>query len=215
MRTARSKPRKKRQIPALAAPRLSQYFRALLEAGDTELISSEDISQATGHSAAQVRRDLAYFGQFGTPGRGYNVESLKKSLLHILGIDKTWNVGLVGVGNLGSALLGYRGFRQQGFRIMAAFDQDPSKVGKAIDSVPVLAIKELAPLAKQERIKMAILTVPAGAAQEVADEVVKAGITAILNFAPVRLQVPKDVKVHNIDMAVELERLSFLVTRTN
>lgn len=212
---SRKKSNRKRRIPALAAPRLSQYVRALFESGSSEVISSEEISETTGHSAAQVRRDLATFGQFGTPGRGYTVQSLKKSLLEILGIDKAWNVALIGVGNLGSALLGYKGFRQHGFKVVAAFDKEPSKVGSAIEGVPVLPLEKLSQTVKSAHIKMAVLTVPQTAAQEVADLAVKAGVTAVLNFAPVRLSVPASVQVHNIDMAIELERLSFLVTRSN
>ncbi len=204
-----------RKIPELAVPRLSQYYRALLELRDKEVVSSEELAAFTGHNAAQIRKDLTYFGQFGTPGLGYSVEDLRKALLHILGIDKAWNVALVGVGNLGAALLGYKGFRPQGFRLAAAFDKDPAKVGQSVEGVPVLSVADLAGAVRRENIRMAIVTVPAAAAQEAADALVAAGVRAILNFAPVRLKVPETVTVHNIDVAIELERLSFFSTRNN
>src|SRR5438477_604313 len=117
-----------RRVPDLAAPRLSHYYRALLESRETDVISSEELSRLTGYTAAQIRRDLAGFGPFGTPGRGYEVSELKQALLAILGIDKEWRVALVGAGNLGQALLGYRGFRDQGFKILAAFESDPARI---------------------------------------------------------------------------------------
>ncbi|MBI3292327.1 MAG: redox-sensing transcriptional repressor Rex [Elusimicrobia bacterium] len=199
-----------RRIPQRTIPRLSHYYRALLESREVQLISSETIAELTGYTAAQVRRDLAYFGQFGTPGRGYSVEDLKKVLLQILGIDHQWNVALIGMGNLGLALLRYRGFHEQGFNIIAGFDNDPRKVGQMIEGVKVHQMDELAEYAKRDQIRMAVVTVPASAAQAVVDQLVGVGVKAILNFAPVRLQVPGGVKIHNIDLAIELERLSFL-----
>lgn len=199
-----------RRIPQRTIPRLSHYYRALFESREVTVISSETIAELTGYSAAQVRRDLAYFGQFGTPGRGYPVEGLKEALLQILGIDRHWSVVLLGMGSLGSALLRYQGFRAQGFNIVAAFDNDPAKVGQAIEGVTVRSTRELAEWTKQEQIHMAILTVPATVAQSVVDDLIAGGVKAILNFAPVRLQVPAGIKVHNIDLAIELERLSFL-----
>lgn len=204
---------KERKIPESAVPRLSQYYRALLELGNRDVTSSEDLATLTGYTAAQIRKDLTYFGQFGTPGLGYNVQDLRKALFQILGIDKEWRVVLVGVGNLGAALLGYKGFRRGGFKLAAAFDSDAGKVGRSVEGIQVLALDKLADTVKSERVQMAILTVPVAAAQDVADVLVKAGVRAVLNFAPVRLKVPEQVTVHNIDMAVELERLSFLCAR--
>ncbi|MGQ0644500.1 MAG: redox-sensing transcriptional repressor Rex [Elusimicrobiota bacterium] len=202
-----------RRIPELAVPRLSRYYRALLESRDEDVISSEEISGLTGYSAAQIRKDLTYFGQFGTPGRGYPVEDLRKALLKILGMDREWNVGLVGVGHLGAALLGYKGFRRQGFRLAAAFDVDPAKTGGSVEGVPVFPLETLGEVARREDIQMAILTVPPSAAEAAAGAIVRAGIRSILNFAPLRLSVPKSVTVHNVDMAIELEKLSFLCAR--
>lgn len=202
-----------RKIPELAVPRLSRYYRALMDLQPREVVSSEELAALTGYSAAQIRKDLTYFGQFGTPGLGYNVEDLRRALFQILGIDKEWNVALVGVGNLGAALLGYKGFRRQGFRLVAAFDKDPQKTGQTVEGTPVLSLDSLIDTARRENIQMAVVTVPIGAAQDVADLLVKAGVRAVLNFAPVRLRVPEHVTVHDIDVAVELERLSFLASR--
>jgi redox-sensing transcriptional repressor len=204
-----------RKVPELAVPRLSQYYRALLETGDRTVISSEELALLTGYGAPQIRRDLTYFGQFGTPGRGYNVADLKSSLARILGLDKDWTVALVGVGNLGAALLGYKGFRRAGFRLVAAFDKDPAKVGQTLEGVPVHDEAVMAQVTAKEGIRMAVLTVPAAAAQDAADKLAAAGVKALLNFAPVRLRVPADVTVHTIDVAIELERLSFLTIHQN
>lgn len=204
-----------RKVPELAVPRLSQYYRALLELGDREVVSSEDLAVLTGYGAPQIRRDLTYFGQFGTPGRGYGVADLKISLGRILGLDKDWAVVLVGVGNLGAALLGYKGFRRQGFRLVAAFDKNPDVVGQTLQGVPVLDESKLLDVVAKEGVRMAVLTVPAAAAQEVADRLSASGVKALLNFAPVRLKVPAEVTVHTIDVAIELERLSFLTIHQN
>ncbi|MBI4396322.1 MAG: redox-sensing transcriptional repressor Rex [Elusimicrobia bacterium] len=205
--------RQERKISGLAVPRLSQYYRALLDSQSRKVISSEELSLLTGFSAAQIRRDLACFGQFGKPGLGYNVEDLKNALIQILGMDREWNVALVGVGNLGAALLGYKGFRRPGFRLVAAFDIDSQKVGQTVEGVPILHEDHLIEFVQKESVQLAVITVPAAAAQEVADLLVRAGIRALLNFAPLRLKVPDSVMVHNIDVAIELERLSFLASR--
>jgi len=203
-----------RGIPDLAVPRLSHYYRALLESRETDVISSEELSRLTGYSAAQIRRDLASFGQFGTPGRGYSVLDLRTALLSILGIDKDWHVALVGAGNLGQALLGYKGFRDQRFKVLYAFDNDPQKIGREFQGVKVYPLSELSQRIAQNNIRMAILTVPVAAAQEVVNQLVSSGVSAILNFVPVRLKVPEQITVQNIDMAIELERLSYRTTRS-
>lgn len=202
-----------RKIPELAVPRLSRYYRALAEARNKEVMSSEDLSALTGYSAAQIRKDLTYFGQFGRPGLGYNVQALRDALRRILGLDREWHVALVGVGRLGAALLGYKGFRQQGFRLVAAFDEDPRKAGQNVDGVPVWPLSRLPEVARREGIHLAIVAVPVDAAQEVADRLAQAGVKSILNFAPARLTLPPGVTVHNVDMAIELEKLCFLSTR--
>lgn len=202
------------RIPSVVIPRLSVYYRILLESRHSDFISSEEIAQFTGFSAAQVRKDLSLFGQFGTPGKGYPVEELKQAILKILGTDKEWNVVLVGVGNLGSALLAYKGFGRLGFKIKCAFDSDLRKIGKNLEGITVQDISELASTLKRENIHIAIVAVPVAAAQQVVDILVEAGIRAILNFAPLRPHVPKDVEILNIDLSIELERLTYYVTTT-
>ena len=202
-----------RKIPDLAVPRLSRYYRALLESRESDVISSEELSRLTGHTAAQIRRDLACFGQFGTPGRGYAVTELKTAILSILGIDQEWRVALVGAGNLGQALLGYEGFKKQGFNVLFAFDNDREKIGKTIHGVLIHPSSEMTRLIREHDVRMAILTVPSRQAQEIINELADNGIRAILNFAPVRLKVPEGVTLQNIDMAIELERLSYLTLR--
>ena len=201
------------RVPPNVVPRLSRYYRILCDNSQKERISSQELSNESGFTAAQIRKDLGYFGQFGYPGRGYNVEELKGSIGKILGLDRRWNVALVGVGNLGLALLGYKGFRKQGFDIVAAFDADRRKTGKKVNGVKINSIKSLPQVAKKLNIQMAIITVPDNAAQNVADLAVMAGVKAILNFAPVRLKLPESTKIRNIDMTIEIERLSFLISR--
>ena len=200
-------------IPALAVPRLSHYYRVLLEAASTNVISSDEISELTGYSAAQVRRDLACFGQFGTPGKGYPIGILKKELARILGLDRQWNVVLVGAGYLGQALLRYKGFRQQGFQIVACLDNDPAKQRRKIHGVSVYPVEELSKIREDLAVQMAIVTVPAVSAQKTVDLLIRSGICSILNFAPVRPKVPVSVMLHNIDLTIELERLSFQTVR--
>jgi len=205
------------RIPPMTVRRLSTYYRILrgLEShGDTEPLSSERMSQLTGFTAAQVRRDLAYFGSFGKRGVGYDIQELQQSLRTILGIDRQWSIALVGVGNLGMALLSYRGFSAQGFHIQSAFDSDATKHGRRLGSIVVRPVEELARAAKEENIQMAIVTVPPAEAQTVIDQVVDAGIKGILNFAPVQLQVPKGVNLVRVDLSIEMEYLSYLLTNS-
>lgn len=203
----------RRKVPQVVIPRLSLYYRAILESRK-ELVSSEELSKLTRFSPSQVRRDLAYFGQFGRPGMGYKTEVLKSSILKILGLDREWKVVLVGAGNLGSALLSYKGFLSQGFRICHAFDSRPVKIGKRINSVTVKDIRELPGVIKGSGIKIAVITVPSEAAQGVAQLLIANGINAILNFAPVRLNLPRGVTALNIDLSIELERLAYFLART-
>lgn len=206
----------KHRIPERTITRLSIYLRCVEElfADGTASVSSQQLAHRFGLNSAQVRKDLAYFGQFGVRGVGYFTEELKENLERILGLKQEWEVALVGLGNLGSALLNYRGFRQRGFCISVVFDNDPSKVGRSIGKVPVYDVEKIVPLLKRRKIKMAVLAVPSGAAQPVADQLVTAGVNAILNFAPTQLSVPKAVKVQNVDLSVMLKTLSFYTIRS-
>lgn len=201
-------------IPAPAVRRLSLYLRQLedFRAADRPTVSSRQLGEALGLSDAQVRKDLAYFGQFGRPGIGYRVDELIPRFRTILGTDKTTNVLLVGVGNLGRALIAYRGFSKRGFEVVAVFDKDVAKVGQTVVGQPPLTIQPLSELSKSVRkhsIRVGILAVPAPAAQSVADEMIAAGIRGILNFAPVTIQVGPGVSIAAVDLAVHLEQLSF------
>lgn len=202
-----------KKIPSIVVPRLSLYSRVLFESRGADFISSEELAKLTGLNAAIVRKDLTYFGQFGIPGKGYQVENLKQKILDILGINKKWNVALAGVGNLGSALLSYRGFDRHGFIISCAFDNDLRKIGKNLEGVLIQDISELPRVIKENDIKMAIAAVPAEVAQEVINFLIKAGVRAILNFAPIRPKVSsKNAQVLNIDLSIELGRLAFFLS---
>jgi len=198
-------------IPTPAVHRLSFYLRQLegFRRADRHTISSRQLGESLGYTDAQVRKDLAYFGQFGHPGIGYRVEELINQLRKILGTDKVWNVLLVGAGNLGRALLAYRGFLRKGFSLAAVFDADPAKVGQSFGDLPVRPVAELPTAARELNIRLAIMAVPADAAQRVADELVAIGIRGILNFAPIGVIVPEGVSIQSVDLAVQLEQLSF------
>ncbi|MCX5716252.1 MAG: redox-sensing transcriptional repressor Rex [Candidatus Omnitrophica bacterium] len=201
------------KISRSVIPRLSVYCRALVAYKDSGVISSDKLSELTGRTAAQIRRDIAYFGQFGTPGKGYVVEELKKRILEILGINRIWDVALVGAGNLGAALLSYKGFKEQGFNIAAAFDNDRNKIGKKLRNVPIRHIKELSRVVKNKKIQMAIIAVPAEEAQKVIDTLLKNGVRAILNFAPIRPAGGASTEIINIDLSIELEKLAHFLNR--
>lgn len=201
------------KIPEATIIRLSVYSRHLTEVDRKGIIttSSGDIAEGVGVSPAQVRKDLAYFGEFGTRGVGYNVKDLRQHILRILGLSADWSVCLVGAGHLGLALSTYKGFRERGFIITSVFDADPLKVGRMIGNVPVMPIEQLAEVAKQNRTQIGIVTVPAAHAQEVVDQLIQAGVKAILNFAPVVLNVPPEIELRNVDLTVNLEVLTFNV----
>lgn len=201
------------KIPSSSIPRLSLYYRALLSLKDGGVISSQELADLTRCSASQIRKDLLYFGQFGRPGCGYPVEILKRELKKILGIDKDWDVVLVGVGNLGSALLAYKGFKSQGFNIRYAFDNDRKKINKVRQGIKIKDITELKKIISSYRIKMAIVAVSQDAASGLIEKLVSSGIKAILNFAPVRPKVPEGVELLNIDLSMELERLTYFLKR--
>lgn len=200
-------------IPNPAVRRLSLYLRQLetFKRQDRKTISSKQLGESLGLTDAQVRKDLAYFGQFGHPGIGYRVDDLIAQVRKILGTDKIWNVLLVGAGNLGRALLAYRGFDAKGFRIVAVFDQDAGKVGKKHGPFTIQPMTELAATVESQQIRLAILSVPAESAQAVADQLVKAGVRGLLNFAPVSLNVPENIALNAVDLAVQLEQLSFQI----
>ena len=202
-----------KDVPKAVVTRLSLYLRELQHLVRTgkATVSSHQLGQLLGFSDAQVRKDLTYFGHFGHPGVGYRCEELASAIRRILGTDRVWTVGLVGVGNLGRALLGYRGFAAKGFRIVAAFDADPRKTNTAVDGVQVYGLDRLREVVEQQQIQLAMLTVPAAAAQGVADMVAAAGVTGIVNFAPVTLSLPEEVSLVGVDLATELEQISFSV----
>lgn len=205
-------------VPDAVVSRLSLYLRELqhLLRDGQETTSSNQLGQLLGFSDAQVRKDLAYFGHFGHPGIGYRCDELMKAIRRILGTDRDWAVAIVGTGNLGRALLGYRGFGHQGFQIVAAFDVDAGKIGTFIEGIEVFHLDSLADLCRQRQIRLAIIAVPAAAAQGVADRLVSAGIEGILNFAPVTIALPAGVSHIGVDLAIELEQLSFsVVNRPN
>ena len=203
-------------IPDPAVRRLSLYLRQLeaFQRKNRQTISSKHLGESLNLTDAQVRKDLAYFGQFGHPGIGYRVDDLIQQIRRILGTDKTWNVVLVGAGNLGRALSGYKGFQPKGFRLVAVFDNDPGKVGKRLGPFTIQPLSDLEGVVQREQVRLAILAVPADNAQEVADQVVGAGIRGLLNFAPVSIGVPEEVALSTVDVAVHLEQLSFQVNVT-
>ncbi len=200
-------------VPKAVVSRLSLYLRELqhLVRDGHETTSSSELGERLGFSDAQVRKDLAYFGHFGYPGIGYRCAELIAAVRKILGTDRGWMVAMVGTGNLGRALLGYRGFGNQNFRIAAAFDTDAAKVGSVIDGVRVHHLDELAAVIRPQQIKLGMIVVPAANAQGVADKLVEAGIEGIVNFAPVTLALPPGVSLVAVDLAIELEQLSFAV----
>ena len=201
------------QVPKAVVSRLSLYLRELqhLVRDGRETVSSSQLGELLGFTDAQVRKDLAYFGQFGYPGVGYRCAELVSAIRGILGTDRRWPVIIVGTGNLGRALIGYKGFAQQGFEIVAAFDADPAKVGRTIEGVPVHGVDELIDLVQANDVRLGIIAVPANNAQSVADLLVKGGLTAILNFAPLTITLPEGVHQVGVDLAIELEQLSFAV----
>jgi redox-sensing transcriptional repressor len=200
-------------IPRKTVYRLSLYYRALqrLKQNEIDTVSSAALAKAAGVKPTQLRKDLTYFGQFGTRGLGYSVAALSSKLTDVLGTTHLQPVILVGAGHLGSALLRYGGFAKEGFEVLAAFDVDASRKRARDLGVPVLPMTELKEFVPKSRIKMAILTVPGQVAQEVANQIIDAGILAILNFAPIILQVPDNVVVNNVDLAIELENLSYFI----
>lgn len=194
--------------------RLSAYLRFLedFEGRGLSTISSEELAQRGGTTSAQVRKDLSFFGSFGKRGLGYSVPELKKQLREILGLGREWRVVIIGAGKIGAALAQYRGFRQRGFSILRAYDTNPAKVGTVVEGMQVANIAQLEKDFARDLPDIVVLTVPADAAQSLLDRVVKSGVKAVLNFAPTQLQAPADVTVKTVNMAMELEGLSFALT---
>ena len=176
---------------------------------ELKIVSSFKIAEMTGINSAQIRKDLAYFGEFGKRGLGYPVTDLSRELKKILGLDKKWSVIIVGAGNLGKALVKYKGFQKKGFIIKGIFDNNPSKIGKRLDHIFIYDIKEVQKFIRTKNISIGIIVVPADSAQEVADKMVIGGIKAILNFAPVHIVLPPEIKIHNVDLSIEFEGLTY------
>ncbi len=203
------------KIPEMTVRRLSVYTRCLqqLEEDGVKTVSSQELAERFNFNSAQVRKDLAYFGEFGVRGIGYYVAGLKAELQKILGLDREWPLALVGLGNLGAALYHYKGFAKQGFRIAAVFDDDQAKWGDAEGGIPIMPMRDLPREVKARNLQIAIVAVPAESAQAVTEKLVAAGIKAILNFAPSRIKAVKDVRLKNVDLAIELESLSFYLAQ--
>jgi redox-sensing transcriptional repressor len=194
--------------------RLSAYLRFLedFEGRGLSTISSEELAGRGGTTSAQVRKDLSFFGSFGKRGLGYSVPELAGRLREILGLGKEWRVFIIGAGKIGAALAQYRGFRQRGFHILAAYDNSPDKIGRQLEGIAVRDIEQLEADIRREKPDIVVLTVPSEEAQDLVDRVVRAGVRAILSFAPTQLQAPPEVTIKTVNMAMELEGLSFALT---
>ncbi len=199
------------EIPSIVIDRLPLYARALatLEASGRDVVSSQELGAQLNVTPAQIRKDLSYFGRFGKQGRGYNVRKLLEELRQILGLDRQWQMALVGIGRLGRAILGYRGFGPQGFRIVEAFDSDPQFVGTTIDDVLIKPISGLEEVLGADPVEVGIVAVPAEAAQDVIDTLVRCEVRAILNYAPIAARVPPGVYVKRIDPVLALQSMTY------
>lgn len=204
-----------RRISDSTIRRLSHYLRALedLESSDAGTVSSDQLAQQGGTTAAQVRKDLSHFGSFGKRGLGYSVPELASRLRRILGVDRSWNVALVGAGRIGSALFEYPSFAQRGFRLVAIVDADPTKVGTSWGDVVISAAEDLEAVVRDREIDLVTLAVPAKAAQDVAERAVAAGARGLLNFAPTQIRVEQDVPITHVNLVMEMEALSFAITK--
>ena len=206
--------REEKRIPDATVARLPIYLRSLLELGvDTLTVSSEQLAESAGVNAAKVRKDLSYLGSYGTRGVGYDVEYLQNQMRRALGLTHDWPVVIVGIGNLGAALANYGGFGDRGYPVAALVDADPDVVGKVFGGLRVRPASELAAVVAQFAIGIGVITTPAAAAQPVADELIAAGVTSILNFAPTVVTVPEGVSLRKVDLAVEMQILSFYQQR--
>ena len=205
----------KSSVPAVTVPRLAQYLRKLreLKARGVDRVSSKDLAQMIDLNAAQIRKDFSYFGEFGTRGVGYEVPYLVDEISKCLGLDKTWNVAIIGAGLLGTALARYRGFTEQGFRLVAMFDSSARVIGASYGAGRVRPVSELEEFCETQSIDIAMITVPAHAAQGTIDRAVAVGVKSILNFAPIKVFTPKDVILRQVDLSSELMFLSFYLDR--
>lgn len=204
-----------RQIPEVVISRLPMYLRALalLKFEGVEFISSRGLGARLRMTPAQIRKDLSFFGKFGRQGRGYNVSRLHSELQQILGLDKKWLMALIGVGRLGRAILDYKGFASEGFKIVATFENDPNLIGKKVSGVLIEDIAELETSLKDKKVDIAIVAVPSSDAQMVIDKLVKSGISAILNYAPICIRVPRGVRLQGIDPVLALQSMTLYLTR--
>jgi redox-sensing transcriptional repressor len=202
---------KKNEIPGIIVSRLPVYLRALthLQSQGIRTTSSEDLGKRVGVSAAQIRKDLSQFGGFGKQGTGYDIASLTDNLRKILQVEHVWDVALVGMGDMGHALSRYQGFKNRGFRVAMAFDVDPEKIGTRVGEYVVRDSREMKSAIQEAGIRIAMLCVPATNAQKVTDQLIEAGIKAILNYAPINLDVPADVRVQYLDPSVGLQRMTY------
>jgi redox-sensing transcriptional repressor len=206
------------KIPMATINRLSIYLRNLdeLMTNDVEVISSERLAKQCGVNPAQIRKDLAYFGEFGVRGVGYRVKDLYSQIKEILGLNRPWNMALFGVGNLGSALIRHANFLKHGYRFVAAFDLDPEKIGKRLPNGLVIEhVDRFEELVKERKVEMGIIAVPPASAQSVANQLILAGINGILNFSPVQIQVPDCCRVENVDFSIKLDNLAYHISSTS
>jgi len=204
------------QIPAIVVRRLPIYLRILdfMMREGKEFTSSQELGERLGISSAQIRKDLSHFGEFGKQGTGYEVAYLRKQLQFILQVDRVWDVALVGAGALGTAIAHYGGFEDRGFRVAAIFDTAPDKVGQSLSGITVQQAHKIGPVVRDMGLKVAIVAVPADAAQEVVDNLTDAGVEAILNYAPITLSVPAHVKIEHLDPLVGLQSMCYYIGRT-
>ncbi len=202
---------KKEKIPKVTIQRMAIYLQVLeeLKTEGEDVISSSKLAELCGVNPSQIRKDLAYFGEFGVRGVGYAVEELISSIKHFLGIDKTWNCAIVGIGNLGRALIRHKGLKEKGFNIVGAFDCDPFKIGEKVGDMEIICTRRLKEKAKELNIQIGIITTPPNRAQRAANHIINAGIKAIVNFAPTRIYVPDNVIVDYVDFSTHLIYLSF------
>ena len=203
------------RIPAATVTRLSLYTRSLeaLRAREVTIVSSEKLARMCQVSPAQIRKDLAYFGEFGVRGLGYYVKDLLFEIRKIMGLNRTWGLALVGVGNLGTALVTHQNFAQRGFNFVAAFDSDPAKIGQRLaPGLIIESAKEIIPLCRQLEVEMGVVTTPAASAQRVIDQLAQVPIRSILNFAPLQVQAPQGVRVENVDLSARLDTLAYYLT---
>jgi redox-sensing transcriptional repressor len=201
----------KQPIPDIIVSRLPVYLRALqhMQSQGQQTTSSQELGERLGISAAQIRKDLSQFGEFGKQGTGYNIAFLLAKLREILKVERVWDLAIVGMGDMGRALARYSGFKDRGFRVVMVFDNDPVKVGQQAGNFTILSVSEMVETIRKAGLKIAMLCVPASAAQEIANKLVEAGVKAILNYAPISLNMPGEVRVQYLDPSVGLQRMAY------